>query len=334
MMNIAIALNRKYVKHTCVMLHSLFKNHLTTDVCVYVLHSELTEEDCKLMQLIQEQYLRGMLRFVYIEKELIPDDFPTTTFWTREMYYRLMLVDLLPASVTRILYLDIDMIVNKDITELYDMDFEGRSLIVSKDMEFENMMEHSCSGNAAHDRMFKQLQEEGHVYFCSGMVLFNIKKIREAYSFDKYLDIFKEIKEYMAYPDQDLLNYVHKGDVKYVDELTYGVFAQTAHTLGYSYQDIKQNASIIHFTGQAKPWTNNLIRYDIEKIWWEYAAQTPYYEELQEIFLDKMMDQKELDDYINSLLCQHAKLLEEYNQCLELMHKLVALKDRRTGEQE
>ena len=179
MMNIAIALNRKYVKHTCVMLHSLFKNHLTTDVCVYVLHSELTEEDCKLMQSIQEQYLRGMLRFVYIEKELIPDDFPTTTFWTREMYYRLMLVDLLPASVTRILYLDIDMIVNKDITELYDMDFEGRSLIVSKDMEFENMMEHSCSGNAAHDRMFKQLQEEGHVYFCSGLVLFNIKKIKE-----------------------------------------------------------------------------------------------------------------------------------------------------------
>lgn len=322
MMNIAIALNRKYVKHTCVMLHSLFKNHLTTDVCVYVLHSELTEEDCKLMQSIQEQYLRGMLRFVYIEKELIPDDFPTTTFWTREMYYRLMLVDLLPASVTRILYLDIDMIVNKDITELYDMDFEGRSLIVSKDMEFENMMEHSCSGNAAHDRMFKQLQEEGHVYFCSGMVLFNIKKIREAYSFDKYLDIFKEIKEYMAYPDQDLLNYVHKGDVKYVDELTYGVFAQTAHTLGYSYQDIKQNASIIHFTGQAKPWTNNLIRYDIEKIWWEYAAETPFYNELMQRVFWNSMESTFVEDQFNSLVEENAHLKDLLLRYQELVQKL------------
>lgn len=322
MMNIAIALNRKYVKHTCVMLHSLFKNHIATDVCVFVLHSELTEEDCKLMQSIQEQYLRGMLRFVCIDTELIPDDFPTTTFWTREMYYRLMLVDLLPASVKRILYLDIDMIVNKDITHLYDMDFEGRSLIVAKDMEFENMIEHSCSGNTAHDRLFKQLQEEGHTYFCSGLVLLNIEKIRETYSFEKYLDIFKEIREYMAYPDQDLLNYVHKGDVKYVDELTYGVFAQTAHTLGYSYVDIKQNAAIIHFTGQAKPWTNNLIRYDIEKIWWEYAMETPFYNELMQRVFWNSMESTFVEDQFHQLAEENEHLKGLLLRYQELVQKL------------
>ena len=43
------------------------------------------------------------------------------------------------------------------------------------------MLEHAYSGNARHDELFKKFQEEGHTYFCSGMILFNIKKIREEF---------------------------------------------------------------------------------------------------------------------------------------------------------
>lgn len=74
-----------------------------------------------------------------------------------------------------------------------------------------------------------------------------------------------DIEDSVVLPDQDLLNYIHYKNVKYVDEYKYGIFAQTAHSQGLTYDNIKQNAYIIHFTGQAKPWTVNLVRYDIEK---------------------------------------------------------------------
>ena len=45
-MNIATALNSKYMRYTYVMLTSLFVNHPGADIHVYLLHSDLSDSDC------------------------------------------------------------------------------------------------------------------------------------------------------------------------------------------------------------------------------------------------------------------------------------------------
>ncbi len=49
-MNIAIALNNKVIVPAYVMIRSLVMNNMANPIRLYVLHSELTTESCKLLQ--------------------------------------------------------------------------------------------------------------------------------------------------------------------------------------------------------------------------------------------------------------------------------------------
>ena len=75
-----------------------------------------------------------------------------------------------------------------------------------------------------------------------------------------------------------------------------------------TYEEVKNGTAIIHFTGRAKPWTVNLIRYDIEKIWWEYAKDTPYYIPLMEQLMFNIMDSRLVEDTINGMLSENEEL--------------------------
>lgn len=321
--NIAIALNKKVLPQAYVMLRSVAKNHISSRICVYVLHSELSSDNCAFLQ---DALLRGMegnrMVFLKIDPAQV-SGLPYNQLWSPEMYYRLMLPELLGERIDRILYLDIDMIVNKDITEFYNTDFEDCLLIAAKDMEFQTILSLDEPNSRTRNVFFKELAKDGLVYFCSGMLLMNLAKLKEQYSFEKYKEIFFSVSDVMVLPDQDLLNYVHQGQVKYVDELQFGLFAQTAHKMGMGYKEVSENVSILHFTGHAKPWTINLVRYDIEKIWWEYAKDAPFYAELLESVFYHSMESHFTEDKIHALMEENDKLrilLQKYQLMVQSLH--------------
>lgn len=320
--NIAIALNRKVIVQAYVLLASIASN-VKEKVTVYVMNSELTDNDIELLK-------QALKINTNIEHEVVPfsinksifEGFPYNQFWSLEMYYRLLIPDMLGNEIDRILYLDVDMIVNKDISEFYHMNFENNDMIVSKDMEFDNFIKNNCEGQDARKKLFLKLRDEGMVYFCSGMLLMNIDKMKDKYTYELYRDIFISIQDKMVLPDQDLLNYVHYKNVKYVDEYKYGVFSQTAHTQGITYDELKEKAYIIHFTGQAKPWTINLVRYDIEKIWWEYAKLCPFYYELMESVFIMSMESSFTESKFNELIKENNELRLIVAKCQEIIDKL------------
>lgn len=321
--NIAIALNKNVLPQAYVMLRSVAKNHISSRICVYVLHSELSSDNCAFLQ---DALLRGMegnrMVFLKIDPAQV-SGLPYNQLWSPEMYYRLMLPELLGERIARILYLDIDMIVNKDITEFYNTDFEDCLLIAAKDMEFQTILSLDEPDSRTRNVFFKELAKDGLVYFCSGMLLMNLAKLKEQYSFEKYKEIFFSVSDVMVLPDQDLLNYVHQGQVKYVDELQFGLFAQTAHKMGMGYKEVSENVSILHFTGHAKPWTINLVRYDIEKIWWEYAKDAPFYAELLESVFFHSMESHFTEDKIHALMEENNKLrilLQKYQLMVQNLH--------------
>lgn len=320
--NVAIALNKEVLYQAYVMLRSLAQNHISTQICVYVLHSELNTDNCAFLQ---DALLRGMehnqVIFVKIDPEKV-QGLPYNHLWSPEMYYRLMLPELLGNRIDRILYLDIDIIVNKNITEFYNTDFEGCLLIAAKDMEFETILSLDEPGSRIRNAFFKELAEGGMTYFCSGVLLMNLAKLKEQYSFKKYKEIFFSVSDKMVLPDQDLLNYVHHGQVKFADERQFGLFAQTAHEMGMGYQEVSENVSILHFTGRAKPWTINLVRYDIEKIWWEYAKDSPFYSELLESVFYRSIESTFTEDKIHALMEENKQLRVLLQKCQSLIQKL------------
>lgn len=321
-LNIAIALNEKMIVPAYVMVHSLAINQVSNPICLYVMYSDLTEGSrCLLEEAACCGSSGNLIQFIKIDPNRTKG-LPYTQAWSVEAYYRLMLPEILGHKIERILYLDVDIIVNKDISDLYYTDFDGNMLIATKDLAFDSIIAMDEPHAGKRNAFFTELKSNGMTYFCSGVLLMNLKLLREKYTFDKYMEIFVQITDKVEYFDQDLLNYAHYKEVKLVDEIKYGLFTFAAHRNGMTYEEAKENVSIFHFTGQAKPWTVNLIRYDIEKIWWEYAKETPFYSELlEQVFFD-MCESTLAERKIDELAAQNEELREMVQKCRSIIEKL------------
>ena len=316
-MNIVTALNRRYIPYTTVMLLSLgMNNDETADV--YLMHSELLESDIDEMQAIVAEH-GVVLHSLPVDRGKFNDRLPRSRQWSIEAYYRLMMLELLPKKIDRALYLDGDMVINKSLKELYEMPFGDASLIVADDKSGLNTPE---SYYAKHREMFAEAYKSGHRYFNSGMMLLNIESMRKRYSFQTYLDAIEAWNYEMEAPDQDILNWVHWREIKYVDYQKYNFFARIAHNAGITYEEMKAAVAIVHFAG-AKPWDNDNFHFDIEKLWWDYAKLTPYYRSLLERFIETSLVDRSVPDYLKELVDYTTAQKELLNTIMAKLKKIV-----------
>ncbi len=314
-MNIAISLNQNYFVYTYVMLTSLFVNHQKAELTVYVLHSELTREQIEEFQRLAQSY-GGKVDSVFVDRTELCGQLPTTAEWTVEMYYRLMMPDLLPPDVERILYLDVDVIVNKSLRGFYHQDLGDKLFCVCKDVT-----ELKCE---LWQQMFGPFLEQGFAYFNSGVMLWNLKEIRKQYNFAYYMRVAKELDYKLVAPDQDLLNYCHWQQVKYADAAVYNQFARVAHNAGKSGKEVREKVAVLHFAG-TKPWGADNAHFDIEKIWWDYARMTPYFGALCEDFVERTMTDTSMEKTLRDLLNHIATLEQNLSDSLQLNQKLLEM---------
>lgn len=315
--NIATALNSRYMRYTYVMLTSLFQNQPDTDIHVYLLHSDLTASDQSYLLSLAKEYSQN-IHFLCIDQSLFSDKLPTTASWSLETYYRLLLLDLLPPEVERLLYLDVDMIINKPISELYYTDFEGSCFCVCRDMTT------TFPFPDIRNEIFKEHISNGFTYFNAGMMLWNIKELRVKYSFKDYMALAQQLNFQMFAPDQDLLNFMHWNQVKFLDEYQYNLFSKMAYNHGIRYQDVVAETTIIHFAGM-KPWEGEFVHYDIEQLWWDYAKLTPFYHELMEEFMYNVINNPIVPDTLSSLSEEKETLSQALAQSNSMCQKLLQL---------
>ncbi len=317
-MNIATALNRKYINYTIVMLTSLCENN-PVRINAYLLHSELKEEDMQYMQDCLKRYDIILLPFA-VDQKIFHARFPRDEKWSVEAYYRLLLLDYLPTDVERILYLDVDLIINKSLEEYYTIDFQTDEIITCVD---------AC-GKYGEDfsekqrQMFAPMTELGYQYFNSGVMLLNVAQMRGKYNFDFYLQAIEEWNYEMLAPDQDILNYVHWQHIGYIDPYAYDLFANIAHREHISYETVKENAYIIHFVG-AKPWNTTDFHFDIQKLWWDYAALTPCYQTLVSEFMCDSFENPALEEKIQKLFAGYRNAVSQLEQMKEINQKLMSV---------
>lgn len=102
----------------------------------------------------------------------------------------------------KIIYVDIDTLFTGDISELWNTDLEDNYLCaVPEKQDRSRFLTHLTS-------------EYSDPYFNAGVIMLNLKKIREEGTDDFIMEIINSRQ--LPYPDQDALNIVCKGKVKYV----------------------------------------------------------------------------------------------------------------------
>lgn len=124
-----------------------------------------------------------------------------------------------------------------------------------------------------------------------------------------YVKFFESYSYEMDFPDQDILNYVHWKKVGYAEKNKYNFGARSGHKKGWVYEDVKEKVAIVHFT-EDKPWTNGDFHYDIEKLWWEYAKKSTFYNQLSFDFITDSMTNNDIETYVKELKDCNAELLD------------------------
>ena len=323
-MNIAISSNEKYLKYATVLATSICLNN-PEHIDLYLWNAGIS------LDIISEfeRSLDGIDITIHNMNTFDPAEYsglPQNQDWTGEMYFRLSLPWMEEISGDRILYLDVDTIVNKSIRDFYNMDFEGKDLIAMLDgngtTAFKDLSEKQ-------QEMLADSYELTGGYFNSGVMLMNLLGIRNKYDRNVYFKAMEEWGYKMSAPDQDILNYVHKGAVKIEDWKKYDLFARIAYKSGMDYEYVKNNSGIIHFAGQ-KPWKSGTsTRYNIEKLWWDYAAKTPLYAKLLEEYTIGSMLDDSLEKSIKGIADDNHRLIETNKKLLNLLEsKQDSVKER------
>src|SRR5690606_473341 len=95
------------------------------------LHMPLSDEHRSDLEAITAEF-GAELRWYPLAGQPVFEDFTdglrASAQWPRVVYARLLLAELLPVAVERVLYLDCDMLVRRPLEEVFDTDLEGKPI--------------------------------------------------------------------------------------------------------------------------------------------------------------------------------------------------------------
>lgn len=263
---LVFAVDDNYAPFLAVALRSILDNATAGNFYkVYVLNTEiselskekLNEFNCDIMEIKYVDVAERMGR-------LSKDKIHLRDYYTKAIYYRIFIPDLFP-QFDKVLYVDCDVVVLEDIANLYNTEL-GDNIFAAVHEETMTVMD--VFGR--YSEQFLGVKRER--YFNSGLLLINTKEYKKERIEEKFINIMNKYKFEVA-PDQDYLNYLCKDRIKYC-EIGWNKTPFPAEINPFDDTKLK----LIHYKLNFKPWHYDNVRY--EKYFWQYAKNTPFYEQL------------------------------------------------------
>ena len=240
-MNVVITVDDNYIRPALIMLESLFE-HNRSSLHIYLLHSNVCEDNLKRLA-GHVGRLGGEFTDIRVPAELF-EGATVTKYFTKEMYYRLLIPQMLPHE-ERALYLDPDIIIFRSIEDFYNTDFEGKMMIAVPDY----------LGDSYYPERKRNLGLDGSCrYINSGVILFNIPLMNERFRLDDMFRFMGECGLTLEFPDQDLINVYFRDSIKYAPR-EYFFFGLCLSPNGtHEFDSLSHQIVIAHYMGKCKPW--------------------------------------------------------------------------------
>lgn len=262
-MNTLIVSDDNYIEYYKVLFKSIVYNNTDVEIICYLLYStglcaEKLEEFSSYCN-----HNKITLYPIRINKDCF-ENAPCEE-WSIETYFRLLVIDSLPKKVDRILYLDGDMVVLKNIEEFYKSDFGNTFFIGCEDR--------SISGGKNLEEYHRMGIPEDEVYINAGVLLINLIELRKEIKQSDILDYLYQKMDIIKYADQSVINGMFYNKFKIADAFLYNCMVNT-----YSYtlkKKILKEAFIIHYAGSGqRPWNVECGRRFATAVpgdlWWKY----------------------------------------------------------------
>ncbi len=281
-------------------IRSLMANASQTyDYKIYILYKEIGAA--------YKEAIEGMakdpfeIEFVQMEEgfkgiEDRPENRLRCDFFTPSIFYRIFLGDMFP-QYDKGIYIDSDVIIPGDISKLYEIDLGDNILAGCPDF---SVMEIEDFANYIERAVGVPRTE----YINSGMLLLNMKMMREVHFADHFLTLMNTYHFNSIAPDQDYINAMTYGKKILLDECW-----DAMPPVG-SERPLVEDPQIIHFNLFWKPWCYDDTPY--EEYYWVYANESPFYDEIMEYKANYSDERKATDqEVLNRMLTNAVSIQDE-----------------------
>ena len=281
-MNIPIvfAINNLYIKQVATVITSILKNGSKNNRYeIFIMHTDIADKNQKLLKDYVKTFQNGKIEFIDMNSFIKNADLESLmsrrknyTYISPETYFRFYIPEIFK-NHDKIIYLDADIIVMKDVALLYNEDItEYYCGAIQDSFMTSHVMNYKRTTSQYPDLTYAQylrnvLGMKDYKYFNAGVLLLNLNKMREE-NISQKLWQFAQDKSPLEFQDQDVLNAILESKVKYVDEL-WNCLKGFINT---------KSPYIAHFVGPEKPWiydSKYSYNYSYINEWWKYYELTP-----------------------------------------------------------
>jgi lipopolysaccharide biosynthesis glycosyltransferase len=256
----------EFAQHLAAMLLSLADTNPQHSFSIFILWNGTAAEKEKLSQVVASTPFAVF--FVEINYDSLAGLMLIGTTFTKMTYARLLISDLLPREIDRILYLDGDILVRGDIGELWTTDLGGKTLGAVADLP-RYPFNHTLG-----------LPPEA-PYFNAGVLLIDLRRWRELKIGERALTFAREHQDRLRWQDQCALNFVLHDDWVALDRawnfqsLDIGRFVSGYMRFGATDWRRLATARVVHFNGPSKPW-HYLNEHPLKSEYLRYRSRTPW----------------------------------------------------------
>ena len=262
---------------------SAFENaNANTYYFVYVMvDSTFSSRNADVLGDLPRRYGRHSVKIVTIDEALFDDVYLRIGHITYVTYFRLLAPKYFP-YMDKIIYMDVDVIITKDLYDLYNTQIEESYIAGVNGASYIYYQ-----GSKQHLKKRLKLSSIDK-YINAGVSLFNLRKIRRD---GKDVELLRLMRRKYSSMDQDIINVSFQNAIKL---LPFKYNAMTKYSAPYAeygnhdnrlseiygeeefYEGVKQPV-IIHYADKLKPW-NEFDSFLAEE-WFKYASLSPLFNE-------------------------------------------------------
>ena len=291
---IVCASDDNYAPYCGIMLTSVFENNKDWDISTFILIDKpFQEKNQRKFRLLSKKY--GVdINYVTVDNSFfsrfpIKGDPVNIKHWSIVTYYRIYAEELLPKNISKVLYLDCDIIVDRALGDLFEINWNGYAVGGVNDM--------CTEWQEYYDRLGYDRREG---YYNAGVLFMNLDYWREHNIGQKCVDFLASNYDRIFNNDQDVLNVVTRNCKKNLP-VTYNYQIQLRMPFFFKTfseemkKDVLSTSSphIIHYAAQLKPWMTGYYFYPFNKEWHKYKRISPW-----KHINDKLPDKRVFNGFI------------------------------------
>lgn len=258
MIPIFFAVDDNYAPYLAVSMRSLIDNASPDyQYNIYILIDKLNEFNTTVLCNMATDNVSVETINVTKKLDALGDMLHLRDYYTKTTYYRFFIPALFP-QYERGLYLDCDIVVKGDISQLYNVPL-GDNILAAAPEEIMLMVDVFGTYVEA------VLEVPRNEYFSAGILVMNLEKMRRVALEEQFVDILGR-RTFRVTQDQDYLNVLCRGDFLMLD-------SGWNKTACYD-APVDTPVNIIHYKINWKPWHYRGVRFEDD--FWYYAEMTPY----------------------------------------------------------